>query len=561
MLALGVWGLGRDSSAVLVDDASIVAAIEEEKLSRTTGTGAFPRTAIARCLEPRGAKIADVQLAAFPRHFATSAARDARFRLSRTFSPGGAGGWLTSLGQTFRHAAQIRQIRSQYGASTPFLFLEHHLCHSASAYYTSPFERALVLTLDERGDMRSGSLYLGEGDELRLLKPLAYPNSLGWFFSSVTHLLGLRPHRDEHKAQWLSKDGKPDFVAGLRKVFGKDKDGLPVLNRHYFSRDPSNSAEFSPELLGDLGLDQRAITEHPQLRASLASSAREVIEEIILGIAERYRQQYKVDALCLAGGLFLNVFLVRAVETRSGIRHVYVQPVAGNSGTALGAALLARKCLGHRARQSMNHLYLGPGFTSGDMKAVLDNCKIIYKYPPSEDALLEEAAQLLQRGKIVAWFQGRAEFGHRALGNRSLLASPFSEYVVENVNQYVKHREDFHPFALSAPAEVVPQIFDCTSNCRFMASLGEFRPNVPASLERFGFNGRRVRVHAVEKETNPRFWRLLQKFGERKEAPVLLNTAFNLFGEPLVCDPREAIRSFYCAGVDAMVMGDFLIVK
>jgi carbamoyltransferase len=147
------------------------------------------------------------------------------------------------------------------------------------------------------------------------------------------------------------------------------------------------------------------------------------------------------------------------------------------------------------------------------------------------------------------------------LGNRSLLASPFSEYVVENVDQYVKHREDFHPFALSAPAEVVPQIFDCTSNCRFMASLGEFRPNVPASLERFGFNGRRVRVHAVEKETNPRFWRLLQKFGERKEAPVLLNTSFNLFGEPLVCDPREAIRSFYCAGVDAMVMGDFLIVK
>jgi carbamoyltransferase len=161
----------------------------------------------------------------------------------------------------------------------------------------------------------------------------------------------------------------------------------------------------------------------------------------------------------------------------------------------------------------------------------------------------------------VAWFQGRTEFGHRALGNRSLLASPFSEYVIENVNQYIKHREDFHPFAFSAPAEIVPQLFDCTGNCRFMASLGTLRTNAPAGLERFAFDEGKVRVHAVERETNPRFWRLLHKFGERAPAPVLLNTSFNLFGEPLVTDPREAIRSFYCAGVDAMAIGDFLLVK
>ncbi|HYL83513.1 MAG TPA: carbamoyltransferase C-terminal domain-containing protein [Candidatus Angelobacter sp.] len=561
MFTLGIWGFGRDSAAVLADENSIVAAIEEEKLCRSTGTGAFPRLAIARCLEECHARIGDVQVAAFPRHLATSAARDAKFRLTQTITGGGASGWLTSVGQTFRQAAQIRQIRSQYGASTPLLFLEHHLCHAASAYYTSPFEKALVLTLDERGDMRSGSLYLGEGDELRVLKTLAYPHSLGWFFSSLTQLLGLRPHRDEHKVQWLSKDGKPDFVAGLRNVFRQGADGLPVLNKRYFGREPEEGHGFSSKLLEDLGLDKHTIASDPQVRASLARSAREVLEEIILRMVERYRGQHRVDSLCLAGGLFLNVFLVRAAETRSGMKRVHVQPVAGNSGTALGAALLARKSLGHPARQAMNHLYLGPGFTSGEIKAVLDNCKIIYKYPSSEEALLGEAAQLLERGKIVAWFQGRTEFGHRALGNRSLLASPFSEYVIENVNQYIKHREDFHPFAISAPAEIVPQLFACSPNCRFMASLGEFRPNVPASLERFGFDGGRVRVHAVEQETNPRFWRLLHKFGERNEAPVLLNTSFNLFGEPLVCDPREAIRSFYCAGVDAMVMGDFLLVK
>jgi carbamoyltransferase len=561
MLTLGIWAFGRDSSVVLVDETSIVAAIEEEKLSRSTGTGWIPRLAVARCLEQRNAKIQDVQIAAFPLRIAVSGLREARFRFRQNFSGAGASGWIQSLGETFRRVGQIRQIRRLYGASGSFLFLDHHLCHAASAYYTSPFERALVLTLDERGDMRSGSLYLGEGDELRLLQPLRFPNSLGWFFSRVTHLLGLRAHHDEHKVQWLSKDGQPDFVSAFRKLFRWDSDGLPVLNTRYLGSGADEDAAFSEAILRDLGLEAQAVASDPQLRASLARSARDVLEEIVLTITERYRKQHSVDSLCVAGGLFLNVFLVRALETRSGLKQVHVQPVAGNSGTALGAALLARKNLGRPARQPLNHLYLGPGFSSGEIKAVLDNCKIIYKYPAGEEQLFAEAAQVLSRDKIVAWFQGRTEFGHRALGNRSILASPFSEYVIENVNQYIKHREDFHPFAFSAPAEVVPRLFDCSANCRFMASLGKLKPEAPPGLERFAFEGGQVRVHAVEREANPRFWRLLHKFGERAPAPVLFNTSFNLFGEPLVSDPREAIRSFYCAGIDALGIGDFFVIK
>lgn len=560
MLTLGIWSFGRDSSAVLVDETSVVSAIEEEKLSRSTGMGGIPRLAITRCLEQCNARIADVQLAAFPRRLAISALREARLRLQRTLSGSGAA-WTHSLGRNFREAAQLRLIRRLYGASTPFLFFEHHLCHAASAYFTSPFERALVLTLDEFGDMRSGSLYLGEGDELRLLQPLRFPNSLGWFYSRITQLLGLRPRRDEHKVQWLSKDGKPDFAPAFRKIFQWNAAGLPVLNTRYFGREPEEGAAFAAEFLRDSKLDPQDIASDPQLRASLARSAREVLQEIVLAIAERYCKEHSVDSLCVAGGLFLNVFLVRALETCSVLKNVYAQPVAGNSGTALGAALLARKTLGRPARQSLPHLYLGPGFSSSEIKSVLDNCKIIYKYPSGEEPLFAEVAQLLLRDKIVAWFQGRTEFGHRALGNRSILASPFSQYVIENVNQYIKHREDFHPFAFSAPAETVSQFFDCSPNCRFMASLGTLKPGVPAALERFAFEGRTVRVHAVERETNPRFWRLLHKVGERAPAPVLFNTSFNLFGEPLVSDPREAIRSFYCAGIDALAIGDFLVVK
>src|SRR5437773_2859989 len=499
MLTLGIWSFGRDSSAVLVDENSIVSAIEEEKLSRSTGMGGIPRLAIARCLQQRNAQITDIQLAAFPRRLSISSLREARFRLRRTFSGSGSA-WTHSLVRNFREAAQLRQTRRLYGASTPFLFFEHHLCHAASAYYASPFERALVLTLDESGDMRSGSLYLGEGDELRLLQPLRFPNSLGWFYSRVTQLLGLRARRDEHKVQWLSKDGKPDFAPAFRKIFQWNSNGLPLLNARYFGRQPDEATAFAVEFFRDSKLDPQAVAADPQLRASLARSARDVLEEIVLAIAERYRKEHSVDSLCVAGGLFLNVFLVRALETRSGFKGVFVQPVAGNSGTALGAALLARKRLGSRARQPMPHLYLGPGFPSGAIKAVLDNCKIIYKYPSGEEQLFAEVAHTLSRDKIVAWFQGRTEFGHRALGNRSILASPFSEYVIENVNQYIKHREDFHPFAFSVPGEVASRFFDCSANCRFMASLGRLKPEAPPGLERFSFEDGQVRVHTVGRD-------------------------------------------------------------
>ena len=294
--------------------------------------------------------------------------REAGFRLRNVFS-GSRAAWAQALGRNFREAAQVRQLRRLYGV-TSFLFLDHQLCHAASAYFTSPFERALVLKLDERGDMRSGSLYLGEGDELRLLRPLRFPNSLGWFYSCVTELLGFRARRDEHKVQWLSKDGQPEFVPAFRELFRWDSDGLPVLNTRYLGSSGEEDSGFSGAVLRDLRLDSRVIASDPQLRASLARSARDFIEEIVLTIAERYRNQHSVDSLCVAGGLFLNVFLVRALETCGSFKQVHVQPVAGNSGTALGAALLARKRIGRPARQPLQHLYLGPGFSSREIKAV-----------------------------------------------------------------------------------------------------------------------------------------------------------------------------------------------
>jgi carbamoyltransferase len=561
MLVLGISDLEHDSAVAVLDGSRPVAAIEEDKLNRTPTAGGLPQLALSQCLRQAGAGRRDVSLVAMASRPVRSWLREERFRFGLLVMRPAASYGTGALGRISRGLNHLRFLRQLFGPQTALVNYEHHLCHAASAYYASEFDRALVLTLDESGDMWSGLLAIGEAAELRVLRPLRFPNSLGWFYTQVTELLGFRPRRDEHKTQWLSKEGTADFIGVFRKLLTRGSDGLPVLNRRYFGERAGARWALSEEFCRELQVSEPATPPKGALRAAIARSAQEFLEETVVELAETYRKKTGTKYLCLAGGVFLNVLLVRALEMRTGFAKLFVQPVSGNPGTALGAAYLAGQGLAAaREREPLAHVYLGPQYEAGEMKAVLDNCKIIYRFLPNEEELLAETVRLLQQDKIVAWYQGRLEFGLRALGNRSILASPFSPYVIENLNQYIKHREDFHPFALSVPSESTPALFDCTANCRFLASIGTLREPVPG-LDRFAFKGKEVRVHTVEKAVNPRFWDLIDKFGAQAPAPVLVNTSFNLFGEPLVCDPREAVRSFYCAGIDALVMGNFLVVK
>ena len=542
MRILGISTLGRGAAVALLDETSVLFAIEEEKLNRLEDTLEIPRLALARCLKENQLPLSDCRGIAVAERFA----RTSNSPSHRKRRP---------------PSATQEQLRSLLrGGPRPSSF-DHHLCHAASAYYTSGFDNSLILTLDHGTSSQSGLVAIGEGDEIRPQRSLDFPDSLGWFYSRVTELAGLRPSRDEHKLQWLSKDGEPEFLPAFRKLFSSRPSGLPALNRRYFAAGSDRRGVFSPQFYRELGLSSRNLALSPALRANLARSAQDFLEEIVLQLAANFHQSTGVRSLCLAGGVFLNVLLVRALETRGPFDHVYVQPVAGNAGTALGAAYLSRKKLtGHAGRGPLPSLAVGVNSSSQEIKAVLDNCKIAYRYLSGEDQTVDETASLLHRDKIVAWCQGRSEFGHRALGNRSLLASPFSEYVVENVNQFIKHREGFHPFALSVPAERASEYFDASPNCLTMSSLAALTKPV-AGLERFAFHGKEVRVHTVDRRANPLFWKLLHKFGETAPAPILVNTSFNLFGEPLVTDPRGAVRSFYCAGIDALALGPFLLVK
>jgi carbamoyltransferase len=559
MVVLGISDLAKDSSVAAVGPTGSIAAIEEVKLHRNGEAAMLPRGAMDYCLREAGVRLADVSCIALAHRPRRAWMREEQLRLKLLGAgtePGVASASASSLS---RQLIALRLLRREAGPRTPIKVLEHHLCHAASAYYASEFDRALVLTLDGSGDMWSGMIALGEGLELRRLRALRFPDSLGWLYTQVTEFLGFRPLHDEQKTQWLSARGEPDLLPVFERLFVRQPDGSPTLDQRFIGRPLAGSWRLSNAFFRQLQNGHRPPTGAHA--ATVARSIQTFLEDTVVNLAETYRRTTGTRYLCLAGGVFLNVLLVRALEERTGFEKVFVQPASGNSGTALGAAYLARRdANGHASREAIRDLHLGPSFDPTQVKAVLDNCKVVYKYFPEERDLIAETVALLRRNLSVGWYQGRTEFGHRALGNRTILASPFTSYVTGNLNEYIKHREDFHPFVLSVPEEEAPRWFEFSSNCRFAASVGRIREGVTA-FDQFAFGKRLVRLHVVQRDVNPRFSALLHRFGEIAPAPVLVNTSFNLFGEPLVSEPRDAVRSFYCAGLDALVVEDFVVVK
>jgi carbamoyltransferase len=569
MYTLGLSAMAHDSAAALISDSGVVAAIEEGKLARTRSVEGIPRAAIQFCLERAGITWRDVSHVAIASDPVQAWRRQAWYRTRvAPFGPVSSGYFLNKAsGELGRELNNFRIVKQMAGAPAGRVeSLDHHLCHAASAFYPSPFEKALIVSLDEQGDGRAGLVGIGEGAHIREVASVAIPNSLAWAYSQVTKLLGFRAHADEHKTQWLSLAGEPVFADFFLTMLRKSAAGAPRLHARYFRR------EFAAELAFTGGFYRRVgITGAPELagdsvRANIAASLQKACETILCEWMAALRAKFQTRSLCLAGGLLLNPLLVAAIETGAGFESVFVQPAAGNEGTALGAAWLVRYREPARARLApMPAPYWGPAYSNAEIKSVLDNCKATYRWCDSEERKLAETVRLLQGGKIVAWFQGAAEFGPRALGNRSLLASPWAPYVKENLNDYVKHRESFRPFALAIPEERFAEYFHCSANGRFlttMATANDKGRKLLADLPPgFLLSGNRVRLHVVRSTDNPLFWKLLNDSGKNAPAPILVNTSFNLFGEPLVVTPRDAVRSYFCSGADALVAGNFLLEK
>jgi len=496
-------------------------AVEQNKIARRHEIGELPQEAIESAL----------QLARVTRDQVDCVA------LVRPFTDG-------------REAALHLTLRAQFPSSR-LVLLEHHLAHAASAFFASPFEDATVLTLDRIGDFRCGARWQAEDNTLRLEKEMYYPDSLGDLYGRVTELLGFRSNSEEHKVQWLSTAGDPHRYKPLFDQILVNPE-WPRLDRSFFDADRVSQGGFSAKFYQAIGLDHGAAIPEP-VRLSIAAALQKSIERTVLCMAGSAKN------VCLAGGLGYNALLVHALEQH---KNVFVQPAAGNAGTAIGAVLHAWHSIYRESRRAnLQDMCLGPSYTAEDVKKVLENCKLRFRYLLTTEELIGSAVAAIDNQKIIAWMQGRMEFGPRALGNRSILASPLNPYSTENLNAYIKHREKFRKFAASVPAEVAGEYFDVGPNARYLATVGRVKPAHRKTFQSAILGDDLIRVHTVTVEDNPLYHRLLHAAGKTSGLPVLYNTSFNLFSDPLVCNPRDAVRSFYSSGIDALFVGNFVVEK
>lgn len=562
VLILGISSFKRDTAASLLQDGVVRAAIENKKLVRHNTRG-VPDAAIRFCLDDAHIDWRDLDAV-------TVATRPVAGWRRRSFShviTSCAMPWVAvnqeadQVGRLERELGDMRALSRQSAKSTRIVNVDHHACHAATAFFESTFDRALILVLDEEGDGFSGTIAIGEGTNQRILKRIAYPHSLALAFSEVTRLIGFQAHAQEHKTQWLSTEGEPVFKDLLLQWMRKPGQFLPCFRAGLFDSRIVGRLGFSAAFCKAIGVSTTAALSSDQARA-LASSFQQACADIVIDLLQHYLRQENAQRVCLGGGLFHNSLLVAQVEDRFGKGNVHVPPAPGNAGTGIGAALhLWHQQLKKPRLQAAPAPLWGPAFKRAEIKDVLDNCKSRYSIQNTEARKLDAAIDLLQAGKIVAWYQGATEFGPRALGNRSVLASPWAGYVKENLNDYIKHREWFRPFALTVTEEDCAKYFDASSLCCTMNSLARALEACDSTVRSFSLPDGRIRLHIVERSHNPLFWQLLKRFGERAPAPILLNTSFNLFGEPLVVAPREALRSYYCSGIDAMVMENFVLSK
>jgi carbamoyltransferase len=513
MIILGIGGLLSDAACAILKSGELKAAVEEAKVTRGFHPGQMPEGSIEECLRLAGARRAEIGCVAVVRPFARGP-------------------------ESIFHLALRRQF-----PNAEVVVVEHHQAHAASAFFASPFEEATVLTLDHSGDFRCGALWRAGGNQIQVEKEWYYPDSLGRLYGAVTQLLGFHARADEHKVQWLSASGDDHLIPLFREMVSPSA----RLDPSFFDGAGQPGVGFSPKFHERIGSADAA---------SIARGLQEAVEETVLEMAG------EGENLCLAGGLFFNALLIQRLECCGRWKNVFVQPAAGNAGGALGAVFHVWHQMRRNARKpSRLSLLLGPSYDAAEIKKVLENCKLRFQYLRSTDELLSSAVRLLGEQKILAWMQGRMEFGPRALGNRSILASPLDPYSTENLNIYIKHREPFRKFAASAPAELAGRYFEVGPNARNLATVGRVRPQYRKTFESAILGRDLVRVHTVEEAENPLYHRLLLEAGKATGLPVLYNTSFNLFGDPLVSTPRDAVRSFYSSGIDALFAGNFLLEK
>lgn len=586
MYILGISGQNRSAAAALLHDGVPVAAIEEEKLVRhrsstAIGSDGLPVNAIAWCLDQAGIGIDDIDLVTSDYRPLRILKRQRTFQRRFVEAEGGRLDFEAASRKEYRdRMIALERIRALNFDNRRTLTVDHQMAHAAGTFYQSGLDRAAIMILSGKGDYVSLAIGIGEGSRIKLHTRIEFPQSLGWLYSRVNEHLDFQSG-GEYLTQWLSTTGEPEFLQSFSKMIGSDRTGMPAIELSYLNLTGRPDGAFSERFYQEFGgraTNRRQGGIAPEFpgvkvgrttgahqtawRRNMAASFQQRIEDVVLAAAEKIRSDHQIDALCLGGGVASNSLLISRLEREGGFRDLFCPPAPGNSGNCIGSALYAYHQHVDAVCRPLQSAFIGPEYPDTEVKPVLDNCKLRYRYLSTEDKLLEEVAEMLVDGTIVAWFQGRAEFGPRSLGARSILANPMLSYVNENLNVYLKHRDPWRPFAVSVPEERASEFFEDVSRLNgYLLNVSRIRSDKSALVPSVCFAGGKVRVHTVSRASNRLFWNLLTRFGDKTGIPLLINTSFNLFGEPIVCTPRDAVRSFYCSGIDALVINRFLIQK
>ena len=593
MNILGISAYYHDSAAALLSNGTIVAAAQEERFTRKKHDARFPGHAIKSCLDQAGIDIGQLEQIVFYDKPLVKFERLLETYLA--FAPKGFRSFVAAIPVWLKEKLYLkatlkkelaRLAGCKESALPPLLFAEHHQSHAASAFYPSPFDKAAVLCLDGVGEWATTSVWLGEGNRLTPQWEIDFPHSLGLLYSAFTYYTGFKVNSGEYKLMGLAPYGEPKYVELiLDKLLDLKADGTFRLNMAYFNYATGltmTNARFA-ELFG-------APARKPEARLSqremdIARSIQEVTEEVVLRLSRTVHREPQTDYLCLAGGVALNCVANGRILREGPFRDTWIQPAAGDAGGALGAALVAWHGYHDRPRKAtaadaMNGSYLGPKFSPVEIRRQLDRSGAVYT--ELEDAkLFAKLAEALEQEAVVGWFQGRMEFGPRSLGGRSIIGDPRSEKMQSVMNLKIKYRESFRPFAPAVLAEDVSQYFELDRPSPYMLIVAPVRDElrVPMTEEQqrlFGIDKLHIRrsglpvithvdysarIQTVHRETNPRFHALLSSFRDRTGCSVLVNTSFNVRGEPIVCTPEDAYRCFMRTEMDYLVVENFLMLK
>jgi carbamoyltransferase len=566
---LGLNAYHGDAAAALVIDGELVAAAEEERFNRVKHCAGFPSLAARWCLEDAGLTPADLDHVAVSRDPRANLGR----KLMRTIRHGASARYLKAR---LQNAAQIRDVGSALAEAlgveridATVHNVEHHVAHVASAFFVSPFEDAAILSVDGFGDFASTMLAEGHGSRIEILERVIYPHSLGIFYTAVTQWLGFPEYGDEGKVMGLAPYGKPRYAGKLRELirldgplfelgldyFTHDKEGVDM---NWDSGSPKIGRIYSDqlvELLGPAREPRGEITAHHE---DVAASLQVVLEEAYLHLIETLWERTHLPNLCLAGGVALNAVANGRILPETPFRELYIQPAAGDSGTAVGAAYYVwNHELGRPREFVMEHAYTGPEFSDEEIRAALDAAGVEAERI-GDDALFATVAERIAAGDVIGWFQGRMEFGPRALGHRSIVADPRSAMMKDILNARIKHREPFRPFAPSILAERTGEWYEQDYPSPFMVLVYKTAADKRDRLAAVNHVDDTGRVQSVEADVEPRYHRLIHEFGRLTGVPILLNTSFNE-NEPIVMTPSDAVDTFLKTRMDMLVLGNYVV--